>query len=225
MNRADNAAKNAISSKWLGLPPTMSSELFSRGTGQELKAGEVLFEAGDEGDGCYRLDTGSLKVVLRSSQGAERILALLTPDAVVGDLSMIDGLPRSASVIAVSDCRLCFVSRATFETCAERHPEIYRYLTSLLANRLRETDETIAALAFLNCKGRVARALLELADSLGTDTGSGVTLVQDMVSGRELAAMAGVARENVSRVLSDWKRSKIISFSDRILQIHDRSAL
>src|SRR5262245_55230305 len=131
MTRADNAAKNTISSRWLGLPQTLSSELFSRATGQELKAGDVLFEAGDEGDGCYRIETGSLKVVLRSSQGAERILALLKPGAIVGDLSMIDGLPRSATVIAVSDCKLCFISRAVFRDFAERHPEIYRYFTTL----------------------------------------------------------------------------------------------
>jgi CRP/FNR family transcriptional regulator, cyclic AMP receptor protein len=225
MNRADDAAKNAISSKWLGLPPTMSSELFSRATGQELKAGDVLFEAGDEGDGCYRLETGSLKVLLRSPQGAERILALLTPDAVVGDLSMIDGLPRSATVIAVSDCKLCFISRALFRDFAERHPEIYRYFTTLLAGRLRGTDGTIAALEFLTWKGRVAHFLLELADNWGTPTGSGTTVINSMISQRELAAMAGVARENVSRVLNVWKRSKIISLCDHSLQIHDKSAL
>ena len=85
----------------------------------------MLFEAGDEGNGCYRLDKGTLKVILRSPNGEERILALLTPDAVVGDLSMIDGLPRSASVIAVTNCELCFVSRTAFRECAERRPEIY----------------------------------------------------------------------------------------------------
>src|SRR5262245_9239555 len=225
MNRADNAAKNAISSKWLGLPPTMSSELFSRAIGQELKAGDVLFEAGDEGDGCYRLDTGSLKVVLRSSQGAERILALLTPDAVVGDLSMIDGLPRSATVIAVSDCRLCFISLALCMDFADGHPELDSYYSTLLAACLRGTYGTIAALEFLTWKGRVAHFLLELADNWGTLTGSGTTVINSMISQRELAAMAGVARENVSRALSEWKRSKIISLSDHSLQIHDKPAL
>jgi CRP/FNR family transcriptional regulator, cyclic AMP receptor protein len=217
--------KSTVSSKWLGLPTPLSSELFSRATAQELKAGKVLFEAGDEGNGCYRLESGALKVILRSPHGEDRILTILTPGAVVGDISMIDGLPRTATVIAVSNCKLCFVSGAVFQAFAERHPEIYKYLTILLASRLRETDETIAALAFLTWKGRVAHALLEIAENLGTYTGSGVTVIHGMISQRELAAMAGVARENVSRVLNEWKRSKIISFSDHTLQIHDKSAL
>jgi len=214
MTRAEtNAVKSTVSSKWLGLPTSLSSELFSRATAQQLKAGKVLFEAGDEGNGCYRLEAGALKVILRSPPGGERILALLTPGAVVGDLSMIDGLPRSATVIAVSNCKLCFVSRAVFQAFAERHPEIYKYFTTLLAGRLRETDETIAALAFLTWKGRVAHALLEIADSLGTHTGSGVTVVHGMISQRELAAMAGVARENVSRVLNQWSEAKSSIFA------------
>ena len=164
-------------------------------------------------------------MILRSPHGEERILAILTPGTVVGDLSMVDGLPRSATVIAVSNCKLCFVSRALFQAFTERHPEIFKYLTTLLVGRLRETDETIAALAFLTWKGRVAHALLEIADNLGTHTGSGSTVVHGMISQRELAAMAGVARENVSRVLNEWKRSKIISLSDHTFHIHDKSAL
>jgi CRP/FNR family transcriptional regulator, cyclic AMP receptor protein len=217
--------KSAISNNWLGLPTTLSSELFSRATLHELKAGRVLFEAGDDGDGCYRLEAGTLKVTLRSAHDEERILALLKPRAVVGDLSMIDGLPRSATVVAVSDCKLCFISRAVFRSFAELHPAIYKYLTSLLVSRLRVTDGTIAALAFLTWKGRVAHALLEIADNWGTHNGSGVTVVHGMISQRELVAMAGVARENVSRVLSDWKRSKIISLSGHTLQINNKSAL
>ena len=115
---------------------------------QTLRASETLFKAGDEGTGFYRLEKGALKVILTSPQGEQRIVALLTPGAIVGDLSMIDGLPRSASVLAVTAAELSFVSRTAFMDCTNRHPEIYHYLTSLLANRLRETDETIAALAF-----------------------------------------------------------------------------
>src|SRR5262245_31811334 len=137
--------KIAVSSDWLGLPKPLSSELFARATWKRLASGKALFEAGDRGNGCYRLEKGALKVTLRSHHGEERILALLLPHAVVGDLSMIDGLPRSASVVAIGDCELCFVSRKAFEECAKRHPEIYKYLTNLLASRLRETDETIAA--------------------------------------------------------------------------------
>jgi CRP/FNR family transcriptional regulator, cyclic AMP receptor protein len=192
---------------------------------QALRAGETLFKAGDEGTGFYRLERGALKVILTSPHGEQRIVALLTPGAIVGDLSMIDGLPRSASVLAVSAVELSFISRTAFINCANRHPEIYYYLTNLLANRLRETDETIAALAFLTVKGRVARALLEIARVLGKDSGSEAILIEQMISQRELASMAGVARENVNRVLAGWKRQKLVTTSHQNLLIHDISRL
>jgi CRP-like cAMP-binding protein len=94
-----------------------------------------------------------------------------------------------------------------------------------LANRLRETDETIAALAFLTVKGRVARALLEIARVLGKDSGSEEILIEHMISQRELASMAGVARENVNRVLAGWKRQKLVTTSHQNLLIHDVSRL
>jgi CRP/FNR family cyclic AMP-dependent transcriptional regulator len=222
---AEEQMKTAVSSSWLALPQMLSSDLFARATSQKLAAGDSLFEAGDDGNGCYRLEKGALKVILRSHHGEERILALLTPHAIVGDLSMIDGLPRSATVMAISDCELCFVSQRAFKECARQYPEIYKHLTTLLASRLRETDKTIAALAFLSWKGRVARALLELAEVLGNDTKAGETVIPEMISQRELAAMAGVARENVSRAFSEWRSRRIISVSDHSLQIHDRSAL
>ena len=103
--------KISVSSTWPGLPEPLSSDLSLRAPVQRLKARSTLFNVGDPGDGCYRLDKGVLKVVLASAQGEQRILALLPPGAVVGDLSMIDGLPRSALVIAVADSELCSMSQ------------------------------------------------------------------------------------------------------------------
>src|SRR5215467_5895087 len=156
----------SIFSVWSDLPGDIESELLAKATPHCLKVGDPLFEAGDEGDGCYKLDKGVLKVSLGSPRGGERIIAILPEGSVVGDLAMIDGLPRSASVMALTDCELRFISRASFQDCAQRHPEMQQYLVSLLANRLRETDNSIAALAFLTAKGRVAYALLEVAESL-----------------------------------------------------------
>jgi CRP-like cAMP-binding protein len=115
-----------------------------------------LFHAGDAGDGCYRVDNGLLKVTMLSPSGSERILAFLGSGAVVGELSMIDGLPRSASVVAVRPAALSFLSRAAFKAFAIEHPELYEYLVMLLSARLRETDAVIAAGSFLPTKGRLA---------------------------------------------------------------------
>jgi CRP/FNR family cyclic AMP-dependent transcriptional regulator len=187
------------------------TSLFSGAVSRHLKAGEVLFFAGEPGDGCYQLKQGLLKVVVTSAQGEERILAMLAPGAIVGELAMLDGGPRSATVLAVRDCELSFISRAAFERRTIRHPEIYQHLIKILATRLRETDETMAATCFLTVKARLARALLELGQHVGQDDGAGRVVIRHKISNGDLAAMAGIARENVSRVMSDWKRNKVVA--------------
>jgi CRP-like cAMP-binding protein len=124
---------------------------------------------------------------------------------------MIDGVPRSASVIALRDSTLSFVSRAMFQAFGESRPELYRYLTNLLARRLRFTNDIVAATSFLSIKGRVARVLLSLAEEFGRDVGQGRVVIQQKVSQDDLAAMAGIARENVSRVLHDWTSHSLVS--------------
>src|SRR5215472_1444405 len=153
------------------LPEPLSSALFKDATPVHLKTSQVLFLAGDAGDGCYRVDDGLLKVTLMSPSGSERILAFLGSGTIVGELSLLDGLPRSTSVVAVRPAALSFVSRAAFETFAEKHPELYKYLVKLLSARLRETHTAIAAGSFLPSKGRLACILIELADDFGRDVG------------------------------------------------------
>jgi CRP/FNR family cyclic AMP-dependent transcriptional regulator len=194
-----------------GLPAKLSQLLFVNATPARLDAGQTLFLAGDPGDGCYRIEKGLLKVTMLSSAGAERILAILGPGSIVGELAMLDGLSRSASVVAVRDAELCFISRAKFEESTRQHPEIYKHLVALLASRLRETDSVIAAESFLPLKGRVAVTLLELADHFGENVGAGRVVIRQKFGQSELAAMAGIARENVNRILADWKRRKLVS--------------
>jgi len=193
------------------LPDRLSAGLLAVATPRHLTADEVLFLAGDPGDGCYRVDEGLLKVSIESASGAGRILAILGPGAIVGDLAIIDGLPRSATVTALRDCKLRFVSRKAFEAYATKQPEIYKYLSKVLATRLRDTDQIVAAGSFLPLRGRVARALIELAHAFGHNVGGPRIVIRQKVSQSDLAAMAGIARENVSRIMNDWMRKKVVT--------------
>jgi CRP-like cAMP-binding protein len=193
------------------LPERLSSTLLTNAKPVKLAADEVLFLSGDPGDGFYRLNEGLLKVSMVSPKGAERILAILGPGSIVGDMAVIDGRPRSASVSALRDCKLSFVSRAAFETVAAKNPEIYKHLLGLLAARLRDTDQVVAAGTFLPVKGRVARAMLDLANAFGNDVGGGRIVIRQKLSQSDVAAMAGIARENVSRILNEWMRLKTIT--------------
>jgi CRP/FNR family cyclic AMP-dependent transcriptional regulator len=193
------------------LPEEMSSGLFGKARHVKLAADQILFNAGDAGDGCYRVESGLLKVSIVSPEGGERILAILGPGAVVGELAMLDGAPRSTGVCAVREAELSFVSRTAFEAFAKEHPDLYRQVMLLLARRLRETNEVVAASSFLSVKGRVARSLLDLAEAFGEDIGGGRVLIRQKLSQSDVAAMAGIARENVSRILNEWMRAKVLS--------------
>ena len=162
---------------------------------------------------------------MNSPHGDARIMSILGPATIVGELSMIDGLPRSATVIAIRDSALQFISRKAFEACTTAHPEICTYLMVTLAIRLREADEALAAASFLTVKGRVARALVELAQYLGQESGAGRIVLGHKFSQGELAAMAGVARENVSRTLGEWKERKIVTRSALYICLNDIAAL
>jgi CRP/FNR family cyclic AMP-dependent transcriptional regulator len=214
--------KLSVSGTWSGL---LASELFASARLCRPKAGDTLFHKGDKGDGCYRLDKGLLKVCLTSPKGEERVIAILRSGAIVGDLAVVDGLPRSASIVAVTDCELRFVSQVAFQHFARKHPEIYQHFAKMLAARLRDADDIIAFFAFLPMKARVARALLNLAEDLGEETNSGGILIPRMINQSDLAAMAGVARENTNRILSEWKRSKLVTKSSGSYWIADKARL
>ena len=206
-------AKSILPSESLlaALPAELSHSLFAQARALSLPAHQTLFFAGDEGDGCYLIKEGLLKASVVAPAGGERILAILGPGSVVGELSIIDGAPRSATIAALRDSELSFVSRAVFEAFARSRPELYLHLTALLAHRLRDSNDALMATNFLSVKGRVARALLSLAEAFGRDVGQGRVVLSQKVSQSDLAAMAGIARENVSRVLNDWVKRSLIS--------------
>jgi CRP-like cAMP-binding protein len=189
----------------------LSTDLFASATPVRLAADEYLFLAGDAGNGCYRVEDGLVKVTMMSRSGVERILAFLGPGAIVGELAIVDGRPRSASVVAVREAALKFLSRSIFEEFAGEHPEVYKNLVKVLATRLRLTDEAVAAGSFLSLKGRVARTLLELAEDFGRNVGSGRVVIHQKIGQSDLAAMTGIARENLSRVFNDWRRRKLVT--------------
>jgi len=207
------------------LPIQFSGRLLANAKPQSLADREVLFQAGDVADGCYRLEQGLLKVSITSPQGDERILTILGPGSIVGELAIIDGLPRSATVVAIRDCKLSFISREAFLGGLREYPEIYRDLVSTLVSRLREADEAMAAASFLTVKARVARALLELAEHLGRETETGQIVILHKIRQSDIAAMAGVARENVSRTLTELKRRGLINQSSGHYFINDQRKL
>ena len=116
-------------------------------------------------------------------------------------------------------------NRAKFQTCIDSHPELTTYLVRTLARRLREADDALAATTFLSVKQRLARALLSIAEYVGEKNGSGRIQLRLKISQGDLAAMAGVARENVSRTMSEWRGRNIVTRSTQFYCINDPKAL
>lgn len=208
-----------------GLPEDLANGLFALARTVPLKAGATLFSFGDPGNGFYSVLEGSLKVILTSHEGGEQLLAVLGPGSIVGELSLFDGRPRSATVVALKASRLAFVEKSAFQRFADDNPAVYRHMLAIVGKRLRNSNDALAARSFLPLPGRVAQALLQLTESYGKDVGQNRTLIHYKVSQTEIANMAGGARENVSRILNDWKRAGTISRISGYYCIENRDVL
>lgn len=207
-----------------GLPAELADELIKLARTRTIKAGQAVFEAGDPGDGFYALLDGSLRVLLRGEEG-EQVLAILSTGSIFGEMSLFDGEPRSASVVSARASRIAFFDKASVFRFADDHPVVYRHMLAIMGRRLRASNALLAARSLLPLQGRVAQTMLHLADTFGKDVGEGRVLVHHKISQSDLAAMVGAARENVSRVLNDWRREGRVSRISGYYCIEDRPAL
>ncbi len=160
----------------------------------------VIILAEEEGDTLFIIRVGQVKVSIVSEEGREVILSLLGPGSVFGELSLLDGKPRSANVVATQDTELIMLRRADFLQLIYRVPQIATALLAELASRLRKTDRQIEGLALLDVTSRISETLLQLAAEQGVETAAGV-VIKERPTHQELANMSGTTRETVSRIL------------------------
>ena len=135
---------------------------FAGAMAPRVMADKPLFHVGNPCDGCYRLDKGLLRVVVESRDGEELVIAFLGPGAMVGELAMIDGLPRSATAVAVKACELSFITSQAFDESLRAQPELYRCLVEALAARSRN-HRRARRRKLPEFTGPLARVLLDLA--------------------------------------------------------------
>lgn len=207
-----------------GLPEDLAEPLAKVARTRPVRPGQSVFEEGDPGDGFYVLLEGVLRVVLRGGEG-EQLLAILAPSAVFGEMSLFDGEPRSASVVASKASRVAFFDKAAVYRFADDHPAVYRHMLLIVGRRLRASNASLTARSLLPLAGRVAQTVLHLSDRFGKDVGQGRMLVHHKISQSDLALLVGAARENVSRVLNEWKRQGYISRISGYYCIENKAAL
>lgn len=172
---------------------------------RSVPRGQIVFYEDDPGTSCYIILDGKVKIVVNSPHdGREHILGILKSGDLFGEMSLIDGLPRSATAIAVEESQVVTIQRDEFVRQLERRPGIGLKLLVVLCRRLRSTDRHVESLAFLSAPGRVARLLLELGAELGQTTPTGVAFETRMTR-QEMANLTGTSRETFTRVLMEYQ--------------------
>jgi CRP/FNR family transcriptional regulator, cyclic AMP receptor protein len=191
---------------------------------RRYRKGDIVMQKEEPGHALFIVERGSVRIYVPSAQGNDLILAVLGPGDFFGDLSLLDGRPRSASAAVGGDTSLLQLERSDFIALITRRPAAAMAVLEAVARRLRETDEMASDLAFLDVAGRLAKKLLELASAHGVERDGGL-LIELPVTQEELANMIGVTRESVNRNLSDFRRLGLIKNQGRRIVIVDAARL
>jgi CRP/FNR family transcriptional regulator len=171
--------------------------------------GVRVFHEGDSSDACYIVRSGDLRVTREHPDGRAIALATLGPGDIFGELAMLDGGTRSASVETLSESELLALPAADMRRVVAAHGEIAAKLIVALTRRLRETNERVARQSFQTVPSRVAGVLLQLiAEEAAPDGRDGVTVRMNQA---DLAQLAGTSRESVSRFLATLERAGVVA--------------
>lgn len=193
-------------------------------TRRRYRRGDIIFQKDDPGHSLFIVARGSVRIYLPSAQGADLTLAVLGAGQFFGDLSLLDGRPRSASAGALAETNVVILERGDFAELVSSRPEAAMSVLAVIARRLRETDEMASDLAFLDVGGRLAKKLLDLAATNGIRRTDGV-LIDMILTQEELANMIGVTRESVNRNLSLFRRIGLIAKEGRRFVLRDPAGL
>jgi len=179
---------------------------------------QIILLENEDGDTLFAILNGKVKVTSFSEHGKEVIFSILYAGDFFGDMSLLDGKPRSASVVAIEDSEVRMIRRADFIRLLEQHPRIALKLLEELTSRLRKADERIESLALLDVTGRIAGILLQLAEDKPEERHDGI-VIKSRPTHQALANMAGTTRETVTRILKQLERKQYISIEGKDIVI------
>ncbi|WP_394941712.1 Crp/Fnr family transcriptional regulator [uncultured Ilumatobacter sp.] len=199
-------------------PPEALAAVSAAGEERQLIRGDVLFNEGDPPDSLYLVIRGRIAIAIANPiDRRESVVALMEPDDLFGEMSMLDNGPRSAMARALEPTTVLAIPFEPILTMFDQHPKLLWNVTRMLAQRIRVTDEALADSVFLDVTGRTAKRLLELAD--GSDQ---FTLP---VTQEELAGMVGASRERVNKAIASFIRLGWLEQQDRTYRITQRDRL
>lgn len=191
---------------------------------KKYRKDEDIFSEGEVGDALYILVSGVVKVFRTSSDGRIKTLALLQKGDFLGEMAILEKEIRSANVRAVEDAEMLVINRRDFEASLTTNPQIAFKIMETICARLRDADKQIESLTFQNVSGRLVIALLDLAEKHGVQTKKGIKIDMELTH-QELSEMVGTAREVVSRILNDFRKTNCIEIEKHYITITDKEEL
>ena len=206
---------------WSGLDAAAAADFGERATPVVYPAGRTLAYTGQVPDHVILIRSGCVKISVVSRTGREVVLAFRGKGEIVGEQSAVDGVPRSATVIAVERVEALVLSHDAFRAFLLDHPNVALHLLRLLSLRLRDSDAKRVELSTLTTISRVATRLLELSDQFG-DEGGEISLP---LSQEELVGSTGASVESVGRALQTMRTLRCIETRRRRVLVVDRDAL
>ena len=177
---------------------------------RRFKRGEMIVEQGKKSNALFILLNGRARVLTADGRGREVILATLQPGDHIGEMSLIDNEPHSATVRAEVQADVLMLGRMEFARCLPENSSMAYAVMRGLVQRLRHADRKIESLALMDVYGRVARALLEFA----VEHEDGEMIIREKISRQDIAKMVGASREMVSRVMKDLEERGFIQTQD-----------
>ncbi|MBN1398596.1 MAG: Crp/Fnr family transcriptional regulator [Bacteroidetes bacterium] len=193
------------------------------GTTQKYKKGNIVVLEQESGAALFVIISGKVKVVRMDEDGREVILSMFGPGEFFGEMSLLDGLARSASVIATVKSELFMIHRRDFLELLNEFPSVTISLLAELAMRLRKADMQIKSLSLKDAEGRVANVMLILADDVGVFR-KGKVEIDDLPLQQDIANMAGTSRETVSRMIHLFIEAGEVQMKGNKLIINDYDA-
>jgi CRP/FNR family transcriptional regulator, cyclic AMP receptor protein len=179
------------------LPQPLLDKIAAVATVRAFPKRAIIVTEGDDTDSLYVVLSGKARVFVSDDKGREVQLNQLGAGEYFGEVTL-DGGPRSASVMALEDCRCAIVKRSELTALVERQPELALHMMRKLARRVRDLTENVRSLALMDVYGRVARLLLELAEQK-----EGKLVIDEPLTHKDIASRVGASREMISRIFSD----------------------
>ena len=202
-----------------GLTEEDIRELMAVARKRTFRSGEVIFHRDDPGQVLYVIKEGKVKISLVSPDGQEIVLTVLGKGECFGEFTILDELPRSADAITLEKVECYTLQRSDFHNAILKNPKIAIQVLQVLTKRLRINDQMVEDLIFLDVYGRVAKKLLELAETHGEKIENG-TRINVRLTQQELASMVGASRESVNKVMGYFTDKNFISTDKHRITLH-----